>query len=77
MEKIIKEKQLVGIHIAVDTEELFNDIWEQYLNEPLSAKYMVPRYFIVKNGIIVVPYAAPPSSKKKLCNQIDSVLNLK
>ena len=75
--KIIKEKQLVGIHIAVDTEELFNDIWEQYLNEPLSAKYMVPLYFLVKYGIIVVPYAAPPSSKKKLCNQIDSVLNLK
>lgn len=74
--KIIHDKQLAGIHIAIKTDKLFNNIWEQHLSEPKSAKYLIPRYFIVKNGNIIVGRAAEPSSKENLYNQIDSVLNL-
>lgn len=74
--KIIHEKQLAGTHIAIETDKLFNNIWEQHLSEPESAKYSIPRYFIVKNGRIIVGRAAKPSSKENLYNQIDSVLNL-
>ena len=74
--KIIQDKQLNGYHIAIDSEELFDDIWNNYLSDPVEGKYMIPRYFIVKNGEVVVSNAQQPSSKELLYNQIDSVLNL-
>ncbi len=41
------------------------------------SKYWIPRYFIVKDENIIIGKAAHPSSKEKLYNQIDSVMNLK
>jgi len=73
---IIKQKQLAGYHVPIDGT-LYESIWDKHLSEPIESKYWIPRYFIVKGGNIVIGKAAHPSSKDKLYNQIDSVLNLK
>jgi len=74
--KIIKSKNLKGYHIPIDTD-LYMSIWNNDLGENVKNKYWIPHYFIVKDEKIIVYKAAHPSSKEKLYNQIDSVLNLK
>lgn len=73
---IIQKKQLRGYHVMIDAA-LYGKIWNDDLGDKIKNKFWIPHYFILKNGEIVVYKAAPPSSKEKLYNQIDSVLSLK
>lgn len=72
---IIKKKQLFGYHVPID-EKLYENIWMNDLGDKVKDKFLIPHYFIAKNGQIVVYQAAFPSSKEKLYNQIDSVMHL-
>jgi len=72
--EIIKQKQLRGTHVAID-EMLYESIWLNDLGDEVADKFLIPHYFIVKDGKIVIYQAARPSSKEKLYDQIDSVLN--
>lgn len=73
---IIKNKELAGYHVPID-DKLYGAIWRNEIGDKAGSMFWIPRYCIIKNGEIIVYKAEQPSSKERLYNQIDSVLNLK
>ena len=69
--QIIKDKNLKGYHVLSD--DIYADIWKN-LEIDEKEKYLIPHYFIVKNGEIVVHSAFNPSTEEKLYNQLDNIL---
>lgn len=71
-ENLIFKLHLGGFHI------LSNEKLRLYLSKELyveqSMNLMIPRYFFIKDGIIVEMFAAKPSSIQKLENQIQNLI---
>ena len=73
--EIIKDKHITGYHIPIN-DNLYEHIWREEIGKEAGNMFMIPRYCIIKGNKIIVPKAEYPSTKDKLYNQIDSVLNL-
>ena len=73
--QIINDRDLKGYHVLLNAD-LYMDIWED-LEIDKKKKYMIPHYFIVENGEILVHDAHRSSAKVKLYKQLDDVLKLK
>ena len=65
-EERMKRTVLIG-------NSLYGDIWNN-LDVDIKERYMIPHYFIVKDGKVIIHSAFRPSDKEKLYNQLDEIL---
>ncbi len=68
---MITNYNLTGLHVRASQElqkDIINRIWK-------SKSYAIPRYLIVKNGVIVNADALRPSAQQKLYDQLKAFFN--
>lgn len=72
--KMIKDKQLTGLHLFL-TNELYDNFWTT-IKDSITTAYQIPHYLILnKNGKIINANALRPSSTVRLYEQIESALS--